>query len=118
MAAPNIISATSIIGKTNANWVTTSFVAVLDNASNSNQVLRINSLYVSNLGAQDATVTVDFYRGGVGYCLVNASVVPVGTSSLPIAKDTSIYVEEGDQLRIKSNLAGILQYVISYEVMS
>jgi len=118
MAAPNIISATSIIGKTNANWITITPTAILNNPNNSSQVFRINSLYVSNLGAQDATVTVDFYRGGTAYAIVNASLVSVGTSSVPIAKDTGIYLEEGDQLRIAANLAGILQYVISYEVMS
>lgn len=118
MAAPNLITATSIIGKTNANGVTNSSTAILNNASSSNQVFRINSLYVSNIAAQDATVTVDFYRGGVAYSLLAAATVSVGSSSVPIGKDTSIYLEEGDQLRIYASANGILQYVVSYEVMS
>lgn len=118
MAAPNLISATSIIGRTHAEWVTTSATAILTNAVSSNQVHRVNVLYVTNLGASDATVTVDLYRSSVSYKVINAVPVPVGAPLVAIGKDTSIYLEEGDALRISSNTAGVLQFVLSYEVMS
>lgn len=118
MAAPNLISTTSIIGKTKAEWILGSLSEVLANSANSSQVLRVNVLYVTNMGATDQTVTVDFYRGGVGYRLANALSVPVGSTAVPIAKDTSIYLEEGDSLRLGASQAGTLQYLLSYEVMS
>lgn len=118
MAAPNLISATSIIGKTKAESITTSLTAILTNNANSSEVHRVNVLYVTNLGASDATVSADFYRGGVGYKIVHNLAVPVGQSVVAIAKDTSLYLEEGDSLRLSASQAGVLQYVLSYEVMS
>jgi hypothetical protein len=44
--------------------------------------------------------------------------VPVGNSLVVIAKDTSIYLEESDALRVSAGQAGSLQYVLSYEIMS
>jgi hypothetical protein len=43
--------------------------------------------------------------------------VTVGDTMVAIAKDTSIYLEEGDSLRISASEAGVLQYVASYEIM-
>lgn len=118
MAAPNLISATSIIGRTHAEWITTSLLAIVSNAVDSSEVHRINSLYITNLGSTDATVTVDLYRGGVSFKIVYNIPVPVGNAIVAIAKDSSIYLEEGDSVRISSSLAGVLQYLVSYEVMS
>lgn len=118
MVAPNLISTTEITGKTIAEWVTTVPTAVISNASNSNQVLRLNVLYVTNRGNADATLTVTFYRGGVDYHVVSGIRVAIGTTSIPLAKDSSIYLEEGDALRLSANQNGLLQYVVSYEIMS
>lgn len=118
MAAPNLISATSIIGKTHAEWVTTSPLVVITNTANSSEVHRINVLYVTNMGQADATVTIDLFRGGVSYKVVYNLPVPLNNSVVAIAKDSSVYVEEGDSIRISASLAGALQYLVSYEVMS
>lgn len=118
MAAVNLISATSIIGKTHAESVTNTATVVLANALNSSEVYRINVLYVTNLGVADAAVTIDLFRGGVSYKIVYNLPVPTNNSTVAIAKDSSIYLEEGDSLRISANQAGLLQYVVSYEIMS
>jgi len=118
MAAPNLISTTSIIGKTKAEWILDTLTTILANSANSSQLLRINVLYVTNLGSTDQTVTVDIYRNSVSYKIASAIPVPVGNSLVVIAKDTSIYLEESDQLRISASSASVLQYVASYEIMS
>jgi hypothetical protein len=118
MAAPNLISATSIIGKTQAEWVTNTPTVVIANATNSSEIHRLNVLYVTNMGIADGAVTIDLFRGGNSYKLVYNLPVPVSNSVVAIAKDSSIYIEEGDSLRISASQAGILQYVVSYEVMS
>jgi len=118
MAAPNIITATSIIGRTHAESITTSPQVILQNLSNSNEVLRVNVLYVVNISMNTATFTVDLYRNSVSYKLVYNLAVNQGSSVVAIAKDSSLYLEEGDDLRIVSNQAGVLQFVVSYEVMS
>ena len=118
MAAPNLVSSTSVIGRTHAEWVQTTASAILTNPSASNSVLRINSLFVTNLGSSDALLTADLYRASVSYKLAYEVPVSVKSSMVVIGKDTSIYLEEGDILRLLSNLPGTLQFVISYEVMS
>ena len=118
MAAPNLITTSSIIGKTKADWVADTLDVVLENSVNSSESYRINVLYVTNLSASDTTVTIDIYRNSVSYKVGSAIPVPVGDSLVAIAKDTSIYLEEGDALRISADIAGVLQYVLSYEIMS
>jgi hypothetical protein len=118
MAAPNLITTTSIIGKTKADFVPATLIAVLTNPVNSSQSYRINVLFITNLSASDSTTTIDIYRNSVSYKIGNAIPVPVGDSLVAIAKDTSIYLEEGDSLRLSAATAGVLQYVISYEIMS
>lgn len=118
MAAPNLITTTSIIGKTQAEWVPTTLTAILTNPANSSQAYRINVLFVTNLGLTDDVVTVDLYRNSISYKLASEIPVPVGNSLVVIAKDTSIYLEEADRLRISAGQAGSLQYVVSYEIMS
>lgn len=118
MAAPNLVSSTSVIGRTHAEWVLTSPSAIITNPSASNSAYRVNSLFVTNLGSNDALLTADLYRGGVSYKLAYEVPVAMKSSLVVIGKDTSIYLEEGDALRLLSNLPGTLQFVISYEVMS
>jgi hypothetical protein len=118
MAAPNLIATTSIIGRTHAESITASPLAALSNAIGSNQVYRVNVLYVTNLGGGTATVTVDFYRGSTSYKLAVDIPVPLGAPIVIVGKDTGIYLEEGDSLRIWASQAGLLQYLVSYEVMS
>lgn len=118
MAAPNLVASTSVIGKTHAEWVLTTATAILTNPAASNSVYRINSLFVTNLGSQDALCTADLYRSSVSYKLAYNIPIHVKSSVVLIAKDSSIYLEEGDALRLISNLPGVLQFVISYEIMS
>jgi hypothetical protein len=118
MAAPNLIATTSIIGKTQAEWVPSTIAEVLLNPINSSQAIRINVLYITNLGISDATVTIDLYRNSTSFKIASGITVPVGNTMVAIAKDTSVYLEEGDSLRISASQAGVLQYVVSYEIMS
>lgn len=118
MAAPNLISATSIIGRTNAEWVSNASTAVLNNPVSSNQSLRINVLFLTNLTSNDVTVTVDLYRSSVSYKIFYDVPVSPRGPLVAIGKDTSIYLEEGDSLRIQASQPGMVQYCVSYEVMS
>lgn len=118
MAAPNLISSTTIIGKTHAEWVTTTMLPAISNGLNSNQVLRVNSLFVTNVGGAPTTCTVDLYRNSVSFKLAVDVPVSLGSPVVIIGKDTGIYIEEGDSIRISASQNGLLQFLISYEVMS
>lgn len=119
MAAPNIVNVTSIIGRTAIQNVTTSATDIVTNASNSNSVVKINNLVVSNVdGSAVAEITASLFRGGVDYRLASTIAVPADSSLVVLDKSTSIYLEEGDSIRLVANAALDLQAVCSYEVIS
>lgn len=119
MAAPNIVNVTSILGKTvGAALGTTTTTDIL--TCPSNKVLKINSIIVSNVdGANAADATVYFYDSSAAsrYALAFTISVPPDATLIVISKDTSIYLEEGDQIEAGASATSDLQIVISYEEM-
>lgn len=114
MAAPNLIGATTILGKTGVLSVSTTATDIVTNSSGSNKVLKVNSLYVSNIdGATDEVVTVDLFRSSVAYHVAKTINVPADTTLDVINK--LIYLEEGDSLRLTAGANSRLQAVCSYE---
>lgn len=114
MAAPNIVNVIAIYGKTAVQSVGTSATAIVTNSAASGKVIKINALYVSNVdGTNNAEITVDLFRSSTAYKIANTVVVPADASLDVISK--SIYLEEGDSLRLTANAAGDLEAVCSYE---
>lgn len=117
MAAPNIVNVTSIFGKTvGAALGTTTTTDIL--TCPSNKVLKINSIIVSNVdGTNAADATVYFYDSSAvtRYALAFTISVPADATLVVISKDTSIYLEEGDQIEAGASATSDLQIVISYE---
>lgn len=119
MAAPNIVGVSTIIGHTDVQSVGTSATAIVTNAGASGKVFKINSLIVSNIdGTNAADITVDLFRSSVAYRLASTVTVPADATLVVLSKDTSIYLEEGDTLRLTASAAGDLQAVCSYEEIS
>ena len=117
MAAPNIVDVATITGKTAVQAVGTSATAIVTNSASSGKVFKVNALLVSNVdGAAAAEVTVDLYRSSTAYHLVKTLSVPADATLDVLAK--SIYLEEGDALRLTANVAGDLEAVCSYEEIS
>ena len=117
MAAPNIAGLTTITGKTAVQAVGTSATAIVTNAASSGKALRINSLYISNVdGASNADVTVDLFRSSTAYHLAKTMVVPADASVDLLSR--TLYLEEGDALRITASATGDLEAVCSYEELS
>jgi len=118
MAAPNLISVTTVIGKTSADWCPSTLTSILANGVSTSEVLRINGMFITNVGNADAAINVNFERNGLSFYLAYNNMVPVGTTTVIMGKDNGIYLEEGDSLRVSASSANTLQYVISYEIMS
>jgi len=119
MSAPNIVNVTTIIGKTAVQAVSTSATAIVTNSAASNKVFKINSLVISNVdGTNNADITVDLFRSSVAYRLANTISVPADASLVVISKDTSIYLEEGDSIRLTASAVSDLEAVCSYEEIS
>ena len=117
MAAPNIISATSILGKTVAAELdTTTTTSLLANAASSNKLLKVNSVIVGNKdGASAATVTISWYNGSTDFFIASTVNVPVNSTLVIVGKDSPIYLEEGQSIRGGASANGDLDVIISYE---
>jgi hypothetical protein len=117
MAAPNIVSVATITGKTAVLVVTTTATAIVTNSASSGKVFKINALYISNIdGTTSADINVDIFRSSVAYSIAKTIVVPADASLDVLSK--SIYLEEGDTLRLTASANTRLQGVCSYEEIS
>lgn len=118
MAAINIARLLTLNGKLGVANVTTGFTDLLTNASNSNALIKINTLSLCNYSAATANASVDVYRSNIGYRLASAISIPVNSTLVAITKDSMIYLEEGDTLRVWAGANNVVQAVVSYDYIA
>lgn len=124
MAAPNLLSPTTINGKTvTVDLTTTSATSILSNAASSGKVLKINSLYVANVdGTSAAEITINYYSaaalGGTATQICSTVAVPADATLVVVDKDAYIYLEENTSLGATAGTANDLKVVCSYEDIS
>ena len=123
MANPNIINATSILGKTVFDAdIDTSASELFENAASSGKILKINSLIIANIdgvNSADITVTIRNASGNTTYStLANTISVPNDATLNIISKDTSIYLLEDMSIWLAASAAGDLSATCSYEEIS
>ena len=117
MAAPNIVNVVTITGKTAVLAITTSATAIVTNSAASGKVFKVNALYISNVdGANNADINVDIFRSSTAYHVAKTVSVPADATLDIISK--SIYLEEGDSLRLTASANSDLEAVCSYEEIS
>ena len=127
MAAPNIVSVSSIIGESQGfelgTTVTTELITVA-----SDKLVKINRISVANIdgtNAADVTVAVDKATrtsaetgsSVSGATFKIASTVSVPADAVLVLLDTPIYLEEGDKLEGGASAASDLTLFVSYEVI-
>lgn len=123
MAAPNLLSPTTVNGKasgiTLANTTETTF---LTNASGSNKFIRINALYASNIdGTNNVNCSIKLYdaaTGGTGYSLASGVTVPAGATIVMVGHDAPLYMEENRRITVAASAANDLALICSYEEVS
>lgn len=119
MANPNIVNVTSIYGETAVLAATTSNANVVQNAADSGSIYKINALFASNLNdASDMDVNVDLVRSGTNYSIARNITVPFNATVVVIAKDSTLYLKEGDALSCAASSNANVQIVCSYEVIA
>jgi len=118
MANPNIINVTSITGNTAVTSVNTSLQAIITNATNSNSVIKINTLRITNKVSSAANITVNLGKGNSYYTLASNISVPNNSSFIVITKADGFYLTEGDNVSVISyNTIANLDAICSYEVI-
>jgi hypothetical protein len=117
MANPNIVNVTAIYGTTYVQAVGTSATAIVSNAGGSGTVIKLDALYVGNIDTSTSyKITVDLYRSATAYNMLYQVLIPAGAGLDVLSK--SIYLQEGDTLRLTADTAGKLQAIASGEVIS
>ena len=123
MAAPNIVNITTLTGKTTyVNLTTTGSTSILSNASGSNRVYKINSLFVSNTDSLNTVnVTVNYYdSSSISAALTSGSIagsilVPAKSNLVILDKSNALYLEENKVIGAIAGTAAKLTIICSYE---
>jgi len=118
MAAVNIVNVTSITGFNLCGAVTTSATDIVDVAAD--EIIKLNTLIIANIdGSSAADITVEISRdNGSNYFHIAKTVaVPADSTLVLIDKNSSIYLDETDLLRVTASANGDLQYVLSGEIL-
>ena len=122
MAAPNLLTISTVTGLTAVANVTSVSANIVTNAANSNTLVKINSLVISNantLGAAGVvSITAGVARSTGNYTAASAIAVPANAALIAISRDANIYLVEGDALYVISNANNSLQAICSYEVLA
>lgn len=119
MAAPNIVSVATILGRTVGAALTTSSADILTNSAASNKVFKVNAIYVANIdGTNNADVTVGFFDASASatYRLAYTITVPADATLDVLSK--AIYLEEGDKITALASANSRLEIVVSFEEIS
>jgi hypothetical protein len=127
MAAPNIVAVSNINGKSNVANITTISSSVIVNDVNSGKVFKVNTIIITNVdGTNTGNVSVDLFKfgaqntstgvGNATYAIANTISVPA-KSSLDLLSKT-LYLEEGDQIKVKEDSNNRLHFISSFEELS
>ena len=121
MAAPNIENVATITAKSvQATLNTTLTTEILANASSSGKVFKINTIIIANIdgtNAADASVFIT-KSGGSPIAIASTISVPADATLVVIDKNSSLYLEEGDNIEAGAGANSDLTITISYEELS
>lgn len=123
MANPNIAALTSVLGNTaSLAPANTTANTLLTNAASSGTILKVDSLFCTNVTGSVALVTVSYNSaaagGGTAFRLAYQIPVPVNASLQVIDKNNFVYLPENSSLVVTSGTSGAIEYVATYETIS
>ena len=116
MAAPNIVSVSSILGTTQVGDLSTTLTTTLVTAA-SDKVLKINIIRITNVTDNDATTTIDVEVSGTHKKIANEVTVPANSVVDIVDKNSSFYLQETDLLRGGASAGTTIDFMVSYEIL-
>jgi len=116
MANPNIVNVTSILGKSVQAALTTTLTTEIL-ACPSDKVLKINTIIIANIDGSNAVDCSVFITksGGSPIALASTISVPADASLTVIDKNTSLYLQESDNIEAGAGANSDAVITISYE---
>lgn len=118
MATPNLVNVSTVTPFCIAGAVTTSATAVIDVPAE--KTYKVNSVIISNVdgtNAADITAEVSVDNGSNYYHLAKTVSVPADATLVLLDKNSQIYLDETDLLRLTASANSDLEYVISGEIL-
>ena len=115
MAAPNLLGTTTVTGKTALATLTTVTANVITNSSSSGTVDKLNSIVLSNYSGSAVTANVMINRSATTYFVGGNVSIPANSTLVLLAKDTQLYLEEGDVLQANASANTAVTITASYE---
>ncbi len=116
MANPNIANLTDIRAETANNFVGTSVITIVANASGSHSLYKINSVILANNVSSSQTFQM-FFKSVVSYAMYKDVVIPVGTTFLAVDRDMGLYLNENESLTIITSSGAGLAFTCNYEII-
>jgi len=118
MATPNLVNVTSVTPFTINGAVTTSAVNIIDVPAD--KVYKINTIIIANIdGTNAATVTIAISNdnGSSYYEIASTVSVPADSTLIVIDKNSQLYLDETDLLRVVASANSDLTYTVSGEIL-
>ena len=118
MATTNLVNVTSVTPFTINGAVTTSAVDVIDVASD--KCHKINTIVIANIdgsSAADITIQISTDNGSNYYAIASTVSVPADSTLVVIDKNSQLYLDETDLLRVQASANSDLTYTISGEIL-
>ena len=121
MSAPNLVNVSTITAKSlQAALSTTLTTEILANGGSSGKVFKVNNIIVANIDGSSAVDVSIFITKASGSPIAIASTVSVPADSTLIAfdKNSTIYLEENDNLEAGASAAGDAIITVNYEILN
>ena len=118
MSAPNLLTSSSVVGKTAYATLATTTANVITNAAGSNTCAKVENIILTNSTNATVTANVTANRSSTNYYLGGNIGIPGYSTLVLLGKDTSIYLEEGDTLQANASSSGAITLSIGYELIS
>lgn len=116
MANPNIVSVSSILGKTDTFALTTTLTALVTCATD--KIYKVNTITAANVDGTNAqNVTIKVNDGSNDRAIASTISVPADSTLTVSDKNSSFYLEQGYVLKGQAGSNSDIELLVSYEIL-
>ena len=119
MANPNLVNVTSITGESVQAALTTTLTTEILAAA-SDTLVKVNSIIIANIDGSNAVDVSVFITksGGSPIAIASTVSVPADATLVIVDKNTSLYLEEGDNLEAGASADDDAVITVNYEILN
>ena len=118
MSAPNLLTSSSVVGRTAYASLTTSTSSIITNGAGSNTCAKVENVILTNSSNATVSANITVNRSSSNYYLGGNIGIPGYSTLVLLGKDTSIYIEEGDTLQANVSANSAITLSVGYELIS